>query len=190
MRIQSIIPVLLMAVCAALFSSAGYAQSKEDEERTKIQADVQKTLNRLYDTQPNSRNIISKAAGYAVFNQYGVKIAVAGGGKSTGYAFHNKSNKKTYMKMVEVQAGLGLGIKKFALIWVFDNDKAFNNFVNSGFEISGQGNLTAVSDGKGVTHAGAVSVSPGVWIYQLTEKGLSAELTVKGSKYYKDADLN
>lgn len=190
MRFKPLVQILFMACCTVLFSSAASAQSKVEEQRAEINANVVKTLNRLYATQPSARKAVSSAAGYAVFNQYGVKIAVAGGGKSTGYAFHNKSKKKTYMKMVEVQAGLGVGIKKFALIWVFDNDKAFNNFVNSGFEISGQGNLTAVSDGKGVTHAGAVSVSPGVWIYQLTEKGLSAELTVKGSKYYKDSDLN
>ena len=27
------------------------------------------------------------------------------------------------MKMVEVQAGLGMGIKKFRLVWVFENSK-------------------------------------------------------------------
>ena len=31
---------------------------------------------------------------------------------------------------------------------------------------------------------------PGVWMYQLTDKGLALELTGKGTKYYKDDDLN
>lgn len=38
--------------------------------------------------------------------------------------------------------------------------------------------------------APAMSVSPGVWLYQLTETGLALELTAKGTKYYKDDDLN
>jgi hypothetical protein len=38
--------------------------------------------------------------------------------------------------------------------------------------------------------AGAVSVSDGVWMYQLTDKGVAAEITAKGTKYYKDDDLN
>jgi uncharacterized protein (UPF0264 family) len=38
--------------------------------------------------------------------------------------------------------------------------------------------------------AGAVSVSEGVWMYQLTDKGLALELMAKGSKYYKDDDLS
>ena len=37
---------------------------------------------------------------------------------------------------------------------------------------------------------GAVPMGEGVWLYQLTEKGLALELTVKGTKYYKDDDLN
>ena len=37
---------------------------------------------------------------------------------------------------------------------------------------------------------GAAIVSPGIWIYQLTEDGLALEVTVKGTKYMKDDDLN
>jgi hypothetical protein len=29
-----------------------------------------------------------------------------------------------------------------------------------------------------------------VWLYQLTDEGLAAELTAKETKYYKDDDLN
>jgi hypothetical protein len=37
---------------------------------------------------------------------------------------------------------------------------------------------------------GALSVSPGVWMYQLTDKGLALEATAKGTKYWKNSDLN
>jgi hypothetical protein len=36
------------------------------------------------------------------------------------------------MKMAEVQAGSGFGIKKFRLVWVFDGEKVLSNFINSG----------------------------------------------------------
>jgi len=38
--------------------------------------------------------------------------------------------------------------------------------------------------------AGAMSISPGIWLYQLTDDGLAVELTAKGTKYYKDTELN
>ena len=43
---------------------------------------------------------------------------------------------------------------------------------------------------QGGAFAGAMSVSPGIWLYQLTDDGLALELTAKGTKYYKDDDLN
>ena len=42
----------------------------------------------------------------------------------------------------------------------------------------------------GVTYQGAVSIAPGVWLYQLTGDSLALELTAKGTRYYKDGDLN
>jgi len=94
------------------------------------------------------------------------------------------------MKMLEVQAGLGIGIKKFRLVWVFENQKDFNDFINSGWELSGQGTAAAQVAGEGASLAGAISVSPGVWLYQLTDDGLALELTAKGTKYHKDREFS
>ncbi len=36
----------------------------------------------------------------------------------------------------------------------------------------------------------ADAAAPGVYLYQLTDTGLSATLTVSGTKFFKDGDLN
>ena len=60
-----------------------------------------------------------------------------------------------------------------------------------GAESRSQKTSTAAQvDDKGGAFAGAISVSPGIWLYQLTDDGLALELTGKGTKYYKDDDLN
>ena len=82
------------------------------------------------------------------------------------------------------------GVKKFRVVFVFDNVKAFNSFVNSGWQFGGQSTAAAKVGDKGGSMAGAVSVSDGVWMYQLTDKGLALEITTKSTKYYKDGDLN
>jgi len=94
------------------------------------------------------------------------------------------------MKMVEIQAGLGLGVKKFRLVWVFENNKDVETFINSGWELGAQTSAAVKLGDQGGAFAGALSVSPGVWLYQLTDDGLALELTAKGTKYYKDNDLN
>jgi len=43
---------------------------------------------------------------------------------------------------------------------------------------------------KGAAYSGAVEVAPGVWVYQITKKSLALQLTLQGTKYYKDDDLN
>ena len=151
---------------------------------------AQDTLQRLYKADPKTKAAIAGAAGYAVFSNMGVKILVAGSGKGQGIAVNNKSKNESFMKMIELQAGLGFGVKKFRVIFVFDNEKALNSFVNSGWELGGQSTVAAKTGDKGVAMAGAVSVSDGVWMYQLTDKGVAVEITAKSTKYYKDDDLN
>ena len=94
------------------------------------------------------------------------------------------------MRMAEVQAGFGMGVKKFRLVWVFENQAAFDKFVNSGWEVGTQATAAAKYGDQGAWASGAVSISPGVWLYQITDEGLAVELTAKGTKYYKDDELN
>jgi lipid-binding SYLF domain-containing protein len=59
------------------------------------------------------------------------------------------------MKMVELQAGLGMGAKKFSVAFIFDDDKALSGFVNSGWDFGGQATAAAKSGDKGGSLAGA-----------------------------------
>ena len=47
-----------------------------------------------------------------------------------------------------------------------------------------------MAGGQGTMFSGAAAVSPGVYLYQLTETGLSATITVSGTRYFKDPDVN
>ncbi len=67
---------------------------------------------------------------------------------------------------------------------------SLKDFINSGWDFGEKAQASAVVQQQGGTFAGAISVAPGVWVYRLTETGLSAELTVTGTKYHKDSDLH
>lgn len=186
--------MILAALAMVAFGATNATAAMSDKEKQAARADIAKmeseTLAQLYKVQPGAKATVAKAAGYAVFSNVGVKIFLAGSGKGAGVATDNKTGKKIYMKMVEVQAGLGIGVKKFRLVWVFDTPQALNAFANSGWEIGGQASAVAKKGAKGDAYAGALSVSPGVWVYQMVGDGLAVELTGKGTKYYKDSDLN
>ena len=178
-----------LALAMLPWSPAALAASN-DKERSKIRKMSHDSLSRLYKKEPTAKAAIAHAAGYAVFSNTGMKILVAGGGRGQGVAVKNATRKETFMKMIEVQAGLGFGVKKFRLIWVFETDQAFDQFVESGWEFGAQATAAAKAGSEGGGLAGAVSVSHGVWLYQLTDNGLALELTAKSTKYFKDEELN
>jgi lipid-binding SYLF domain-containing protein len=188
--LQTMRRLLGLAIMMLLLVAApAWGASKADKQK-EVQKVSRETLSMLYKSQPSAKKAVEGAAGYAVFSNFGMKILFAGGGSGSGVAVDNKTKKSTYMKMVEVQAGLGMGVKKFRVVFVFDTQKGLNDFVNSGWEFGGQTTAAAKAGEQGAAMTGAVSVAPGVWMYQLTDTGLAAEITGKGTKYYKDSDLN
>jgi lipid-binding SYLF domain-containing protein len=181
--------IAITLVCA--LTTAGFAVDPKIEKKQKEIRDMaQNTLKDLYKADPKAKAVVDGAAGHAVFSDFGVKILVAGSGSGKGIAVNSKTKHETFMKMLEVQAGLGMGVKKFRVVFVFDNEKAFDSFVNSGWQFGGQATAAAKNGDKGGSMGGAMSVSDGVWMYQLTDKGIAVEITAKSTKYYKDDELN
>jgi len=181
--------MVTVASLACVVPGVALAATKE-ENQAEVRKAAQQALAAVYKVQPAARKAVESAAGYAAFSNFGMKILLAGSGTGKGVAVNNKTKATSYMRMAEIQAGLGIGIKKFQLVWVFETEQALNNFVNSGWEIGAQATASAKTGDKGASYQGAVSVAPGVWLYQVSGDSLALELTAKGTKYYKDSDLN
>ncbi len=173
----------------AQFSNPFAADKTVAQQRQDILVKNQVILKQLYAAQPKAKDLIEKSAGYATFINFGMKILIAGGGTGSGVVL-GKDKKPVYMNMAEVQAGLGIGIKSFQNIFVFQTDAAMNDFVNSGWTFGGQVTAAAKYEKDGDAYQDATVVAPGVLMYQLTDSGLAAEITGKGTKYYKNTDLN
>jgi lipid-binding SYLF domain-containing protein len=179
--------VLFAFACALTLALAAQAGDGDKEKQQKqIREMAQDTLQRLYKADPQARAVIKRSAGYAAFSDLGVKILFAGSGNGKGIAVNNRTKHETFMKMLEVQAGLGMGVEKFRTVFVFGNKKAFE----TGWQFGGQSTAAAKNGDKGGAMGGAVSVSDAVWMYQLTDKGLAADISATGTKYYRDNDLN
>jgi lipid-binding SYLF domain-containing protein len=183
------VSISIIFAMTLLMAAPSFAKTKAQKQAA-VRKGAEQTLAKLYAVRPFAKATIKAAAGYAAFSNFGMKILLAGGGKGQGIAFDNRTRKVTYMKMLEVQAGLGMGIKKFRTIFVFETRDAMEHFINNGWEFGGQATAAAKTGSKGGSYQGAVQVMPGVWMYQLTDKGLALELTGKGTKYYKDDELN
>ena len=160
------------------------------EQKDSLRAMASQTLAQLYKTNPAAKSAISNAAGYAVFSDFGFKLSFMGGAKGKGVAINNTTKHETFMKMMEFQPGMGVGAEKFRIVLVFENPAAFNTFVTSGWEAGANAMMAAKSKTDGGAFAGAVSVSDGVHMYQVTEEGLIVGVSITGAKYSKDTELN
>lgn len=174
----------------AQFSSIFGSDKTVAQQRQDILTKNEEILNHLYKTQPKAKEVIQNAYGYATFSNFGMKILIAGGGSGSGVVMSKGLIKPIFMNMAEVQAGVGIGIKSFQNIFVFQNAAALNNFIDSGWTFGGQATAAAKYDKDGASLQDATVVADGVLMYQLTDSGLAAEITGKGTKYYKDSSLN
>lgn len=179
----------IQSTAFAQFSSLFGPQKTVAQQREEILKTSTDTIKKLYIAQPKAKELIEKSAGYATFSNFGMKILIAGGGSGSGVVIA-KDKKPVYMSMAEVQAGIGLGIKSFQNIFIFQTEAAMNDFINSGWTFGGQVTAAAKYEKDGSAFQDATVVAPGFVMYQLTDSGLAAEITGKGTKYYKNSDLN
>jgi lipid-binding SYLF domain-containing protein len=166
------------------------AADDNDEKREKSRKMAAQTLQDLYKLEPTAQATIQKSAGYAIFNNTGVNVLLLSTARGAGIAVNNKTKEETFMKMISAGAGLGVGVKDYRVVFVFESDKALAQFLDSGWSGSAQADAAAKAGEKGGAYSGAAEVAPGVWVYQITKNGLALQLTLQGTKYSKDNDLN
>jgi lipid-binding SYLF domain-containing protein len=161
-----------------------------DEQRKTIQTMKQDTLNDLYTYHPAAKESVANAVGYAVFSNTGINLLLLSTANGWGVAHNNGTGKETYMKMWSGGVGIGAGVKDFRGIFVFTTKDAFETFVESGWQAGAQADAAAKAGEKGGAADSSIDVAPGVELYQLTKNGIAVQVTVQGTKYWKNDDLN
>ena len=183
--------VLILALVAA-FTLAGCASNSPSvpDQRESILKMRNETLAELYKAKPETKGKIEKAAGYGVFSNFGVTVVFVGGAGGHGVVRNNASKKDTFMNMGQAQAGLGVGAAKYKAVFIFKDAKTLKTFIDKGWEFGGQGGGVAKAGKSGGADTSGSSVHPGIEIFQLSETGAILSVTVAGTKYWKDSDLN
>jgi lipid-binding SYLF domain-containing protein len=59
------------------------------------------------------------------------------------------TGRQTFMQMAQVQGGLGFGVNKNRLIFVFANEQALRNFIDQGWEFGAQASFAAMDRRSG-----------------------------------------
>lgn len=181
--------ISLFAAFILVLSASSTLANKAEQKREKVQRMVESTMAKLYQEYPIAQQQVEQAAGYGVFSNAHVSVIIASFGGGNGVVINNQSNQKTYMKMGEVGVGLGAGVKDYRFVMIFDNDESLQHFIDKGWVFGGRADAAAQKSELGSSLATEVAAH-GIKLYQFTQSGLVLQATVKGTKFWKDKDLN
>jgi lipid-binding SYLF domain-containing protein len=187
------LPRLLVALLVlGLASATAFADDKAEiqKKRTEVRKMRDQALASIYKQRPELKARVAAAPGYAVFTDYGITFIFVGGAGGSGIAVDNKTRKETFMNMGQASAGLGLGVKDVRLLLIFKTRKAFEYFVDKGWEFGGGGTAAASVADKGASTAAGADFGEQVEKYGIAKNGLMFETTLTGTKYWKSSDLN
>jgi lipid-binding SYLF domain-containing protein len=181
-------------LCLVLAAWPARADEKADaEKKLKKQQAVLKmrdqALADLYKGRPEAEAKIKKAAGYAVFDSGGIHLLLLATSRGNGVAVDKASGKPVYMKMKQIGAGPGLGVKDYRVIAVFQKAATLKKFMDSGWSFGGEADASAKTKNEGGA-ASSSGAAGDLEIYTLTKKGIALQATLGGTKFSKDDDLN
>ncbi len=187
---KSVLRYTLSCILLLMMFSATALAANPQKEWQAVRDNSVKILDRLYKYHPSAQYVIDHSYGYATMGNTGIKIGIFGGSHGRGLAVNNVTGKEVFMRMEEMSAGFGLGVKEYDLIFVFGTEAAWKAFTSGTTKFGGDAAAAAKDGFNGDSIEGAVIVSEGIWVYQMTTKGLALELSIKGTKFYPDKKLN
>jgi lipid-binding SYLF domain-containing protein len=164
--------ILTLALSLALASSAqaflfGPKGDSNAEKKANIRKQRDEMLAQLYATNPEMKQVLKKAIGYATFKQVNVSLFLLATANGYGVVVENQAHKEIFMRMASLGGGVGAGVKDVRVIFIFHDPQVMKQFVEEGWQFGGQADAAAK--------------------YQDT--GISAEQNVKGAVSFRDGTV-
>jgi lipid-binding SYLF domain-containing protein len=141
---------------AALFGPKGDTAEEKCQTVRKQRDDM---LAELYRTKPEMKDRLKRAAGYATFRQTDVNLFLLASGNGYGLVADNKTGKETFMRVASLGGGVGLGVKDLRVIFVFNEAKVMEQFVEQGWQFGGKADASAKYEDTGISAEQAVKAN-------------------------------
>ena len=183
--------VVIAALCLVVGVGQLGAEDKsweeldKDAKRAKIDEVAKASLSEVLEGSEGAKELFDNSYAWAGFDNLKIAWGISGGG-GNGVAVNKETGARTYMKVGTVGVGLGLGAQKYQVVFLFQDEQTFTNFVEKGWQADATAQATAGTAGVG----GQTGFVNGIAIYQITDKGLMASADIAGTKYWQNKKLN
>ena len=156
--IVSATAVLVLGLSSANGGLFGPKGQDPEDKRIQVLEDRDEVLDRLYQQRPETKDKIAKAPGYATFNNKNINLFLLSSGHGYGVVVDNRTGKQTFMRMGSLGGGFGMGVKDFRAVFIFKRPEAMQQFIQSGWQFGGQGDIAAKQKQKALLLARPLSL--------------------------------
>jgi lipid-binding SYLF domain-containing protein len=171
---------LALAGCTTTSGTPDNA-STNMSKRQSIDASVDGTMSRLFQTVPGSRELVSKARGVLVFPSVIQAGFVVGGQYGEG-SLKVGGSTVGYYSTVSGSFGLQAGAQSKAIIFLFMTQDALDKFRNTdGWSAGGDASVALVKMGANGAIDTTTATAP-VQVFVLTNAGLMGDISINGTK--------
>jgi len=163
----------------------GQISAELEQQHLVINANAQDALDELLSSNEGARSLYEQSYGYAVFKVTKVGLLVSGGA-GTGVAVNKATGERVYMRMGAGGLGFSIGVQAYDLVIFFEFEPVMHAFMDGGWGSSVSAQAVAGQAGLAVTS----SFLNGVFLYQITDRGLMAAADISGTRFWVPENLN
>lgn len=172
-----------LAGCTTTGTQAPTASENASRAQS-IDAGVDGTLSRLYQTVPGSQDLVIKARGILVFPRV-IQAGIGVGGEHGDGALRVGGSTAGYYSTTSGTIGATLGVQSKSVIYLFMTQDALDKFrASKGWSAGGDASVALVKIGANGSIDTTTATKP-VEVFVLTNSGLIGDLSLGGTKINK-----
>lgn len=165
-------------LAAGLFVAGCSTAPRTQVARENLHDQVVAELNTYKRTDPGLRNLLHRAAGYAMFPDVGKGGFIVGAAYGHGEVFRH-GHSIGWADMTVASVGAQIGAQGYSELIVFENEAALDRFKNNNFTFGANVSAVAVTAGA----AAGAKFNNGVAVFVRTGAGLMAEASLSGQRF-------
>jgi lipid-binding SYLF domain-containing protein len=129
MHTPRLLPALIVCLLF-LFGSACASIPVEEraQKRHNINRAAQETIDNLVEREPELKDKVDASVGYFVAEISAATAALVGGGSGIGVLYDREDSTRTYMNVRRYDLGLGLGVRRFRMLILFNDREGLEDF--------------------------------------------------------------
>ncbi len=170
--------IINLVAILVLTMTSQISMAQTGESNAEFTQESKGVLAKMIKKSPSLQSYYDQSYGYAVFpkvTKVGVSLGVAAG---KGIVFKNHLA-ISISKLKQLTFGLQFGVQKYSEIIFFQNEKAFEQFMNKKLKLNGQASAVAIKKGASAD----LSYSYGVAVFTQAKGGLMFEASIGGQHF-------